>query len=226
MPPPPPLRPLETILHPSPFVESEPNRLIITTQRIMQIADEGRKEMEARNITFSGRQSERPLIPLAIVFALIALPFLIVGAVKFMKLKKNNGFTAPPSAKCGDRPKPQQAATEDKDAKDPRARKKKKKKDPPKRNKTKEEIAWEEACALKKQQKRQSWGVIGLAVVGAIFGYVAYKGIKKEQHYALVVAGPGNSMKIPAKDENELNQILTMVQGAQKSAMAMPPPAA
>lgn len=55
-----PLRPGESPLYPSPYLETEAHLLVITNQRVVHFGDEGRQELAASAIQFVGRRARRP----------------------------------------------------------------------------------------------------------------------------------------------------------------------
>jgi hypothetical protein len=89
-----PLRPQETVIYPQPYVENQPYKLIITSQRIVDI-HEGLKEVDAAKLTFVGRLSDRPLLKLSVLLAMIALPLLIIAGVNYLGIR-NKPTAVPP----------------------------------------------------------------------------------------------------------------------------------
>src|SRR5262245_24998515 len=84
------LRPQETAFFPAPFIETEVHMLVITNQRVVHFGDEGKQEMEAREVNFVARMSERPLLLAGLIALVVGLPMLVIGAYLF--------FTAGPIA--------------------------------------------------------------------------------------------------------------------------------
>src|SRR5207253_8340824 len=85
------LNPNELAFYPQPLVESEPNLLVITNQRIVQFGDAGPQEMPARQISHIGRVSERPLLPLGLLAVLVGLPLIAVGVWLFLSVRGMGG---------------------------------------------------------------------------------------------------------------------------------------
>lgn len=68
------LRPQESVFFPAPYDENEYTPLIITSQRVLQMEGDKRREMDGGKITFVGRSSSRPLIFFGLFFLLCGLP--------------------------------------------------------------------------------------------------------------------------------------------------------
>ncbi len=80
------LRPQESVFYPAPYVEDEIVPLIITNQRVIVLGN-NRHELEAKKITFVGRQSSRPLLFLGLFFLLTALPVVGYGAYLWFSVR-------------------------------------------------------------------------------------------------------------------------------------------
>jgi hypothetical protein len=80
------LRPLENVFFPAPYDENEYTPLIITSQRILQMEGDKRREMEASKVTFVGRSSTRPLIFIGLFFVLCGLPVVGYGAYLWLSV--------------------------------------------------------------------------------------------------------------------------------------------
>ncbi|HZQ00116.1 MAG TPA: hypothetical protein VFB13_11290 [Reyranella sp.] len=74
------LRPQESVFFPAPYDENEYTPLIITSQRVLQMEGDKRREMDGGKIGFVGRSSTRPLIFFGLFFLLCGLPVLGYGA--------------------------------------------------------------------------------------------------------------------------------------------------
>jgi hypothetical protein len=80
------LRPLENVFFPAPYDENEYTPLIITSQRVLQLEGDKRREMEAKKVTFVGRSSTRPLIFIGLFFVLCGLPVVGYGAYLWLSV--------------------------------------------------------------------------------------------------------------------------------------------
>lgn len=81
------LQPGEQVFFPAPFIPTEHNPLIISNRRVVQYAALGPfpiAEFEVGKIEHIGRMSKRPLMPLAIMLAILGLIFFIVGTMKVL----------------------------------------------------------------------------------------------------------------------------------------------
>ena len=67
------LRAQERVLYPVPYVETEPNLLLVTTHRVVHFGHEGRRELEGRDLLSVARLVERPFVALGVVLAILAL---------------------------------------------------------------------------------------------------------------------------------------------------------
>jgi len=92
------IRPGETVLFPAPYEEDKVIPLIVTTQRVVQMTGDKRQELDARKITFLGRQSLRPLIFLGIFFVLVGLPIAGYGAYLYWSVHDMPSFSEQPPA--------------------------------------------------------------------------------------------------------------------------------
>src|SRR5439155_7052986 len=88
----------EIAFYPQPFVETEPNLLVITNQRVVQFGEEGHQEIAAREVSHIGRVSQRPLLPLGLLAALVGLPLAGVGVYLFLSVKGPMTLPAVPGA--------------------------------------------------------------------------------------------------------------------------------
>jgi hypothetical protein len=80
------LRSMETVLYPAPYVEDEVVPLLVTNQRVIVFGQQ-RHELEAKKITFVGRQSTRPLLFLGLFFLLTGLPVIGYGAYLWISVR-------------------------------------------------------------------------------------------------------------------------------------------
>jgi hypothetical protein len=97
------LRPQESVFYPAPYDENEYTPLIITSQRVLSMEGDKRREMDAGKVTFVGRASSRPLIFFGVFFLLCGLPVLGYGAYLWLSVRGMPTFEEkPPSA--GDDP--------------------------------------------------------------------------------------------------------------------------
>src|SRR5262245_6872885 len=78
------LRPQETAFFPAPFIDTEVHMLVITNQRVVHFGDEGKQELEAREVNFVARMSERPLLLAGLIAAVLGLPMLVIGIYLFV----------------------------------------------------------------------------------------------------------------------------------------------
>jgi hypothetical protein len=74
------LRPQESVFFPAPYDENEYAPLIITSQRVLQMEGDKRREIDGGKISFVGRSSTRPLIFIGLFFLLSGLPMAGYGA--------------------------------------------------------------------------------------------------------------------------------------------------
>lgn len=87
----------ENVFYPAPYVPSEPAFIIITDKRVVYFGADGRQEMEASKVSFTGRMQSRPYLVACIIMALIALPLVGIGAWKYYEVKDMKSFEeAPP----------------------------------------------------------------------------------------------------------------------------------
>ncbi len=92
------LKPGETVLFPAPYEEDQVVPLIVTTLRVLQFTKDKRQELDAKKITFLGRQSNRPLIFLALFFVLTGLPVVGYGAYLYLSVHGMPSFSDQPPA--------------------------------------------------------------------------------------------------------------------------------
>jgi hypothetical protein len=86
----------ETVLFPAPYEEDKVVPLIVTTLRVLQFTKDQRQELDAKKITFLGRQSSRPLIFLALFFILTGLPVVGYGAYLYLSVRGMPSFAEQP----------------------------------------------------------------------------------------------------------------------------------
>jgi hypothetical protein len=191
------LKPNETVIHPMPFVPTDPYRLIVTTQRLVHI-DKKRVEIPAAAISFTGRTVDRPYFNLCVLLALIALPCLIIGLV----LKFTAGSSvAPPLGKIA-------VVTTNGKPDGPAA---------PLKYQSK---AYQDIMKQRDQahaNKIQGYEGLGLIILAAGCGMLL-KRLWKKAYYVIVSAGQGLATKIKTKSEAEQSQLLTTIQSAHTAA--------
>ncbi len=205
------LAPNENVFYPMPYVETEPNLLVITNQRIVNFGDEGKQELPAKQIQFVGRMSLRPLAIFGVILALAGLPLLGVGAYFIytsgaipVKLPIP-GAAAPPAA--GDDPAAAPAEGESGEGDDPAG-----------------------AAAAPTSGSGVSHKLLGFIMtpVGLILLLLGALMTRLQRHYVLV-RGEATAIQIRTKNTIEQTQILATVgalQSANKGAAAPTKPAA
>jgi hypothetical protein len=80
-------QPGEVVLFPAPFIANEPQKLVISTKRVVQYAKEGVfpvAEFPVDKIEHVGRMSERPTMALGILSMIVGLVFFIVFVAKVL----------------------------------------------------------------------------------------------------------------------------------------------
>ena len=203
------LEPNEIAFYPQPFVESEANLLVITNRRVVQFGESGHQQIAAREVSHLGRVSERPLLPVGLVLAVIGLPLLIIGAYLFLSVR---GLSlpavpgvpgAPPAAPANvaDDPSGAPAANPDDPSAAPAA-----------------------VAAPGDPADTRTTGIV-LGAVGVLLLAGGALALRKERHFVMVRGGT-QVMKIQATDKMQQNQILMTVQAAQSGARAGSGPAA
>jgi hypothetical protein len=86
----------ENVFFPAPYVPSEPALIVVTDHRVVYFGTEGRQEVDARQISFVGRLTNRPFLILCIVAALIGLPIAGYGAWMWYSVKDMKTFAESP----------------------------------------------------------------------------------------------------------------------------------
>lgn len=201
------LRPGEIAFYPQPFVESEPNLTVITNQRVIHFGEEGHQEVPAKEVSHLGRVSQRPMLVLGIVLALVGVPLFGTGAYLFFSVKGPltlASLTAgAPDAGPAAAPAPNAAGIGD----DPSA------------------VPLEEGAELPPPDEPSSSMSPGLkriiGLVLAALGLLLLGGgvlaLRVEEHFVMVRGGI-QVLKISATDKIQQNQILMTVQAAQQGA--------
>lgn len=95
------LAPGEVVLFPAPFVPNEPQKLVISTKRLVQYAAEGvypLAELPIEKIDHVGRMSERPNMVLGIGGMIVGLVFFIVFVAKVLPQVLYAGAPSKPAA--------------------------------------------------------------------------------------------------------------------------------
>ena len=219
-----PLRPQESVFFPQPFVETEVHMLVISNQRVVQFSDEGKQEMEAREVNFVGRVSERPLVLPGLIALLVGVPMVIIGIYLIvtagpLTLPQVPGVpalpgmpgvppglpgmpgAAPAAAAAPAEDDPAGAASDDEEGAEPKPKK-------------------EEPSTPGNHR------VLGLVLVLLGFVLAAVGGLlaSRQRHVVLVRGGP-KVIKIRAADRMEQTQILSTLQAVQTSGKASAPAA-
>lgn len=209
-----PLRPQETAFYPQPFIETEVHMLVITNQRVVQFSDEGRQEIEAREVSFVGRVSERPLLIAGVIAVILGLPLLLFGVYQFVSAGPLPIPAAPGLPPIPPRPGAAPAAapaanpgddTPSEDVDDPAAPK-------------------PEPVKVANPAGQRTTGVI-LVLVGFVVAAVGVLLATRQRHMVLVRGGP-KVIKIRAADKMEQTQILSTLGAVQSAGKAAPAPAA
>jgi hypothetical protein len=205
-----PLRPQEMPFYPQPFVETEVHLLVITNQRVVQFGDDGRQEIEARDVNFVGRVSERPWLIAGAVVALIGIPLLIVGAYLFLTAKGLPAMPAIPGV-----PAAAQAPAAPPSVND----------DPAGPASDDPAAPAPSAPAGPTDPKTQMAEGLVLALLGFILGAGGGLAATRQRHVVLV-RGSRAVIKINAKTQMEQAQILSTLQAVQQAGKAAPATAA
>lgn len=92
------LKPQEAVLFPTPYVEDEVAPIVVTNQRVVAMAKDQRRELDAKKITFVGRQTSRPLLFIGLFFALTALPLVGWAGWQWLQVKGMPSFEEQPPA--------------------------------------------------------------------------------------------------------------------------------
>ncbi len=92
------LRPNENILHPNPYIEDDPNPLIVTTMRVVYSGAGKRQELEAAKVTYSNKGNDPKTMKAVVLLFVLALPFVIFGAYKYVTYR-NLPMEPPPEVK-------------------------------------------------------------------------------------------------------------------------------
>lgn len=204
----------EVPLYPQPFVETEAHLLVITTQRIVQFGDEGRRELPAGDVSFVARVSQRPFVVLGVLLMLVGLPLLVSGA--WVVLTGPGGFKLPSIALF--KKKPALPSVED----DPAG-------PPPEDDEAEvaadsDDDAPADQAAAPHQPMSKAAG-LALGVGGLLLLAGGALAARKQRHLVLV-RGSSGMLSLSAKDEIEQTQLLSTVQTMQTTAKAMAPAAA
>jgi hypothetical protein len=96
-----PLRPNESIVYPQPYEDTVFNPLVITNERTTQINEQGGMlHLENKNVGGVVRANNTRILAAAVMLALIGVPLVIIGAVKW---KSSSDVLSKPAPK---KPKP------------------------------------------------------------------------------------------------------------------------
>ena len=207
------LRPQETAFFPAPFVDTEVHMLVITNQRVVQFSDDGKQEMEAREVSFVARTSERPLLLAGMIALLVGLPMLVIGVYLLVTagpiaLPAVPGVPAVPGAPAA----PAAAAANPAD-------------DPAGPAPGDDDLA-APPPETPKPSNPTSQRAIG--VVLALLGFLLAAGgglAGTRQRHMVLVRGGNKVIKIRAADKMEQTQILSTLSAVQSAGKAAPLPA-
>lgn len=197
------LRPGEIAFYPQPFVESEPNLTVITNQRVVHFGEEGHQEVAAKEVSHLGRVSERPMLLLGIVLALVGLPLLGTGVYLFFSVKGPltlSGLTASVLPDAGPAPASQAGIGDDPSVEVPQD----------------EAAAPEPTSSPSNPVVTRLIGLV-LAVLGLLMAAGGVLALRVQRHFVMVRGGP-QVLKITATDKIQQNQVLMVVQAAQQGA--------
>ncbi len=86
----------ENVFYPAPYVPSEPALIVVTDKRVVYFGKEGRQEVDVAKVTFTGRLSGRPFLPLCIGLVICGLPLLLWGAYLWYSVKDLKTFAESP----------------------------------------------------------------------------------------------------------------------------------
>jgi hypothetical protein len=78
------LRPNENVLHPNPYIEDDPNPLVVTTLRVLYSGEGKKQEIEATKITYTNKGNDNRTMTVVVILFLLGLPFAIFGAYKYL----------------------------------------------------------------------------------------------------------------------------------------------
>src|SRR5262245_15997576 len=90
------LRREETVFFPTPYDENQETPFVITSQRVLHLEGEKRREIEAAQVRFVGPSSSRPLIFLALFFLLCGLPVVGYGVLRWRSVLGMPSFAERP----------------------------------------------------------------------------------------------------------------------------------
>lgn len=213
-------QPGEVVLFPAPFVPNEPQRLVISTKRVVQYAPQGIypvAELAIEKIEHVGRLSERPNRVLGIVAAIVGLVFVIVFVAKVLPQVMYAGSQQSKTEAGAEGDGAAEEGIEGRDANDD---------DPFEKDKQHKDGAKEKAEKNLKKLKEVKFGWPGFTedvIVGLLFlagGLVAlFVGsllYKQERH--LVFCRVGQIVyPLEVKDGMQQNAVLAMIQSAQQA---------
>ncbi len=197
------LRPQEMPLYPQPFVESEVYLLVITNQRLVQFGDEGRQEMEAREVGFVGRMSQRPTLWPGLLLLLVSLPLLVLGV--YLVATARGPLVAPAAATAAAPANPADDPAGPAD--DPAA-----------------PLASAASALLSDANWRRLEGA-GLGLLGLAL-LVAGGLLASRQRHLVLVRGGQRMIKLRVASAMEQSQVLSTLGALQQAARAAPPTAA
>jgi hypothetical protein len=81
------LLPNENILFPNPYVEDEPNPLIVTTTRVIYTGEGKKQEIDALKITYTNKGNHPRLMRIVVTLFLCGLPFFLFGVYRYATLR-------------------------------------------------------------------------------------------------------------------------------------------
>lgn len=209
----------ETVLFPTPFVANEPQKLVISTKRVVQYAPQGMHpiaEFPINNIEHVGRMSERPTAALGIVAAIIGAVLIIVSIVKVLPELMHAG--APSKSAASESGEATEDGIEGRDSNDD---------DPFEEGKERKENTRDKATKKLSKLKEVSFGwpgftedvVVGIFCLlgGAVALLIGASLYKRERH--VVFCRVGTSV-YPLEVKNGLEQtsVMSMIQSAQQAS--------
>ena len=213
------LQPGEIVLFPAPFVPTEPQKLVISTKRVVQYAPEGMypiAEFPVEKINHVGRISERPNMVLGIFGFVASLVFFIVFVAKVLPQVMYAGAPSKPAASSGDSADgDKEDGIEGRDAQD---------EDPFDEGKEAKDGVKDKAAKSLKKAKAVSFGwpgftedmVLGLlCLFGSGIAYLIGRSLyRKERHMIFCRVGE-IVYPFEVRDANQQNAVMSSIQGAQ-----------
>lgn len=214
------LQPGEVVLFPAPFVPNEPQKLVISTKRVVQYAAEGLypvAEFPIEKIDHVGRMSERPNMVLGVCGMIVGIVFFIVFVAKVLPQVMYAGAASKPATTSSDNSEGTEEGIEGRDSQD---------EDPFEEGKEGKDGVKDKASKNLKKVKEVRFGWPGFTedmVIGFLFliggGVALIIGrslYRKEKH--MVFCRVGDIVyPIEVRDGLQQNAVLATIQAAQQA---------